>query len=835
VSVETTLGRRPTLGEVLDYYARDDFVRFLLDTCRTWRVVMVISTKLHWEPNWDENEIDAGDVEGLRRSILGKIAERLPEVRPHERPSYYPSFHQSVWRRPDGADESLRQGRRAKSRMRDCVFEADLPTWRDSFRDMSAILDLMDRHGVRYRHKFSGHRSLHVVLPAEALPEGYRGKGARRLVSRLLAWGGSHAHLLPAITRMPYSLNEDTGLVCLPIERDALSAFRPWQANLHLVEIGEAWQERMTGDDQARVEALLEALKAPESKGEQPAGDLASRAFFVPDRAKICSAYRGRLGGLQGGGAVGSAWKLLAGGRALSEQALIEGLACPDVDARWLTVEAFFLNGTGLSREGFLKLLEEEEEYVRPAATDVLLRFEGHTLPYLVEVISDLDRHPVVGMRATLLLTQSDSLRAKVLEAILRRTGRTHDALITAACLAGAMAGDWPGAFRMLESVRNVAGLSEKHKARLAALDLMSTMGGWDKVEGPRTAQALAALGRGVTDLLLIAAGSPHRRFRRGIVAALAELADERAVDLLIRALGDDYSKVRRKAVAGLVRIGEPAVGALIEATASDQTPVRRYAVLCLGRIGAPRAKSAILQALDDGQEVVRRQALRALQGMATIEDAERLKRALREESWENAMLATEVLAAIGDKGRRAMREMAFEERNLAAAYFIARQGDARGREILAKHLAGEGDAREAAVEYLRELKDERSVPFLTDQLRAATDWHGMFVATELGRIGNDQAVAALIEALSRDNRLIRRGAVRGLAETRDPAAVGPLIRCLEDEDPKVRRLAAAALSEVGESAVAPLKRALEECRMRGERGQDLVRNVLRKLEVEAL
>jgi HEAT repeat protein len=108
-------------------------------------------------------------------------------------------------------------------------------------------------------------------------------------------------------------------------------------------------------------------------------------------------------------------------------------------------------------------------------------------------------------------------------------------------------------------------------------------------------------------------------------------------------------------------------------------------------------------------------------------------------------------------------------------------------------------------------------------------------VATELGRIGNDQAVAALIEALSRDNRLIRRGAVRGLAEARDPAAVGPLIRCLEDEDPKVRRLAAAALSEVGESAVAPLKRALEECRMRGKHGQDLVRNVLRKLGVEAL
>ena len=31
--------------------------------------------------------------------------------------------------------------------------------------------------------------------------------------------------------------NEDTGLVCLPIARGALAAFRPWQANLHLAEV----------------------------------------------------------------------------------------------------------------------------------------------------------------------------------------------------------------------------------------------------------------------------------------------------------------------------------------------------------------------------------------------------------------------------------------------------------------------------------------------------------------------------------------------------------------------------------------------------------------------
>ena len=141
---------------------------------------------------------------------------------------------------------------------------------------------------------------------------------------------------------------------------------------------------------------------------------------------------------------------------------------------------------------------------------------------------------------------------------------------------------------------------------------LLGLAGGCQKEEATKS-QALAKLGRDTTELLLAAASSPERRFRRGIVAALALLADERAVDFLIRSLGDDYSKVRRKAITGLIRIGEKAVDPLIEATASDQPSVRRYAALCLGHIGAPRAKPALLQALDDSEEEVRRQVLRAL------------------------------------------------------------------------------------------------------------------------------------------------------------------------------------------------------------------------------
>ncbi len=818
-----TLGRKPMLREVVDYYTREDFLRFLLGTCRTRRVVMVIPKQPHWEPNWSENEIRAGDMEKLGSYILNKIRGNLPKVSLDDRPSYYPSFHQSVGKWLDQSDEAVRESDKSLRLWKhDCVFEADLPTWRESFRDVYSIIDQMDRHGICYRHKFSGHRSLHIVIPAEVLPRGYRGKGSQELVRRLTAWSGSQAHRIAKITRMPYSLNEDTGLVCLPIERGALPHFRPWQANVHLVEIRDVWKGHVTGDNGDKMKEFIDALVT-----------LPRSIFFFPDRKEISSQYCGRISDLRGKSAVESAWSLLVGNSAISEQDLVGGLERPELDAKWFAVEAFLLNGTGLSKEGFFKLLEQEDEYVRSAAVDVLLRFEGDISSYLVEMIRAPDRYSATGTKAFYLLSQSNSLREKVFGIIVQHTDQSYNALIIAACLMGSMARDWPGAFDVSEPVRKATGLSEKHQARLAALDLMSTMGGWNKKEEAKKSQALAMLGPDITDLLLIAAGSPSRRFRRGIVAALAILADERAVDLLIRSLGDDYSKVRRKAIAGLVRIGEKAIGPLIEAAASDQVSIRRYAVLCLGHIGTQRVKPTLLQALDDSEEVVRSQAIRGLKEMATVDDIVRLKEFLRVESWENAMAATEVMEAVGDEGKGAMSEMAFQENNPAAAYFIALHGDPRGRDILAERLSEDGEKREDAAEFLLRLGDERCVRIFADRLKTATRWSGMFAALELGRIRDETAITALIEALSRDDNLVRRGAVRALADANHPMAIEPLIRCLEDEDSKVRKLAAAALCEMGEEAKESLEKALEGSRIQGKRHRNLAKGVLRRLGVE--
>jgi hypothetical protein len=182
------LGRKPTLGEVIDYYTRDDFLQVLLEMVRARRVVLVISDKAHWEPDWSRHEIVGESTGDLEQFIRKEIAAQLPKVGPDDRPAYYPSFHQSVRRRP-GSEGSI-----PHRSLQDCVFEADLLTWRDAFQDVYAIVDLLRRYDIPYWHKFSGHRSLHVVIPGEVIPKGHRGKGKQSLARLLLQWGGSQAH-----------------------------------------------------------------------------------------------------------------------------------------------------------------------------------------------------------------------------------------------------------------------------------------------------------------------------------------------------------------------------------------------------------------------------------------------------------------------------------------------------------------------------------------------------------------------------------------------------------------------------------------------------------------
>jgi HEAT repeat protein len=408
----------------------------------------------------------------------------------------------------------------------------------------------------------------------------------------------------------------------------------------------------------------------------------------------------------------------------------------------------------------------------------------------------------------------------KVFEALSADTttpaAASHALLLLSACLAGALAGNWAHADYIVAPLRQAQTLAPTHQRQLTALDLMRQMGHWQRKESARIARQVAAFGPDVTILLLLAVGSPNRLFRRDVVIALSALDDVRAIDLLVQILADDDKAVRQKAVASLVRIGQPAVPALMETAQSDQAPLRRQAILCLGNIGAKLGtaepiRAVILEALTDSNAHIRRQALKSLRGMAKTDDIEALTHILREAAWNEALIAVEILEKLGAEGQRAMQTLALAERNPAAAFGIARQGDPRGREILATWLKADGPQRVQAIEFLRELGDDRSVPALAARLNAALGDTGIPSALELAHIGSEDAITALLEALNSENPLTRRGAVRALATFKDPRFVEPFIRCLlEDTNFKNVRAASSALMDIAETAKEQLREALE-------------------------
>jgi HEAT repeat protein len=91
-------------------------------------------------------------------------------------------------------------------------------------------------------------------------------------------------------------------------------------------------------------------------------------------------------------------------------------------------------------------------------------------------------------------------------------------------------------------------------------------------------------------------------------VEALNELEDPRAVDVIIKTLGDKDVEVRKKAASTLEELDEPS-GLLIY-RAMDGSPT---AMIELARINDHRAIVPLIDALQDRNSIVRRSAAQAL------------------------------------------------------------------------------------------------------------------------------------------------------------------------------------------------------------------------------
>ena len=152
----------------------------------------------------------------------------------------------------------------------DLVLEVDFKKSRAKAFSLSRpIVSLLLDLGVEFRMKFSGNSSPHIIIPAEAFPERWRKvSDCRGLYGRLLDFfrtqikspkmlDGSFrnpSHFL----RMPYSLNEHTGLVSLPIRPEEFDRFSWEMARPETAEVMDDWWGTISEDAPERTAALIE-------------------------------------------------------------------------------------------------------------------------------------------------------------------------------------------------------------------------------------------------------------------------------------------------------------------------------------------------------------------------------------------------------------------------------------------------------------------------------------------------------------------------------------------------------------------------------------------------
>lgn len=314
-------------------------------------------------------------------------------------------------------------------------------------------------------------------------------------------------------------------------------------------------------------------------------------------------------------------------------------------------------------------------------------------------------------------------------------------------------------------------------------------------------------------------------RVKLGAIEALAEVADERAMDTLTQTLGDDDPDVARAAsqamvrrdpdyaadqlaaalaspnrriaetaAATLVRLGDSAAEALVSELSSLSAQARRLAVESIGAIGNPSHASALLPMLDsDPSPDLRAAVAEALCRLDCPQAQPRLRQAaLSDPDWFVRARTVFLMAEVAMPGAQ---EFLFSVLASVQAELSHSANDSEDVEAITEGLPR---VRSAVIAGLRLLGVD------DEQIAAACRPPGRAMPADDSlppdrEPPEDEWISAAVSLRDRDP-VQRAEAARRLAETGRPA-LPYLQAALADPDPMVRGEAARALGRIGDSS----------------------------------
>jgi HEAT repeat protein len=507
------------------YYAREDVLDELLQGMQRWHVKFV--------PGYAKSEwIYTEDPRELRTMIMQPLdlMEREPERED------YPYFRID-WARHDPAwswDAETLWGY-------DFVIEKDSIIWQECFEAVLPVMDILEYFGVHYWCKYTGHHSLHLVVPAEVFPRAYRGRPLKdcyqAVYHRLMVFlnkranqrYNEHDRHCPPGTNMPYSVNEDTGLLNYPLLREELAGFRPWHANIHLIKVRDFWR-MVPQDAYGKAEVLLDEVMRPyvrQTRSYPPRPRASTRCVELSLPVDVAAQQAMEmLDSDEVPVRRYAAWALMLMGNDLALPALCDALIDEDADVRWFAAEAMLRFG---EVDVLPKLLDMPRDDLAGASlVDFCVKHGQASLPALIEAFHTMrTRHKWQSLPVDRAIAHIGDASVPYLEALLddERRGDRQKASDILSRLSGTLSAD-----QGLELSCSVQIKERRYAARVLA---------W--CDDPRAVERLVQM-----------AEDKNAAVRKEAVKMLSWVDHPQLESVFERALADPNRKVRLWAQRGL-------------------------------------------------------------------------------------------------------------------------------------------------------------------------------------------------------------------------------------------------------------------------------------------
>ncbi len=231
---------------------------------------------------------------------------------------------------------------------------------------------------------------------------------------------------------------------------------------------------------------------------------------------------------------------------------------------------------------------------------------------------------------------------------------------------------------------------------------------------------------------------------------------------------------------------------------------VRLDAARRCGQVRGAHAAVALVNALDDGNEFVRREVARVIERNGTQKMVRHLRRAIADPDPGVGLAAIAALGRVGgDDAAGALSDVLFagsSEAREAASRMLAGLGAAGAERLLAAARSGNEAARSWAVAAIGQIRDPEAVPVLLSPSPGMDRLTREHAAQALGSIGASEAVPTLVAWLGDASPDLRKAAAQALGRIAAPVAEALVrLRALQQQDevPPVRHAAGDAADHI--------------------------------------